>query len=233
LFEQVAPWGTALNVDGQPGAGVVEQLSLGAPMLETAGLTTCHCDCMQVATMSQLCTGLDPYSHSRPSVMHGPPLTSAPTEGHDGLSPLSPPLLPLLLLPPLLLPLPLPLLLLPLPLLLAPLELLPPPLVPPPLVLPPLLAPLLPLVAPLLAPPPLPLPPPPPSVSPVEKVAPPHAIGSPKRGNPMSATPAIDHLMAKGGAKAVPFASPPGKPQQGLCVRAPSVPSTTGRSQVG
>lgn len=169
-----------MNVAGQPTAGPVEQFGLAPTMFEVAGPTICHTDCVQVATMSQLCTGLDPYSHCNPSVEHAAPEAGV-CEGHDGTSPLSPPLLELLLPEPLL---PAPPLLEPVPLLL-------------PLLALPLLAPPLPLAAPLLVPPaPLLLLPTPPSVSPVEKVAPPQATGSPKSGTTNTISLAA-HLMAR------------------------------------
>jgi hypothetical protein len=123
------------------------------------GFWICQRNCEQTATVSQLCTGLEPNSHSSVSCEQGlPGAGTVAGQGETGplstqlsLHPPSPLLLPLL---PLALPLAPPL---PLPL------------------------PLLPLVAPLLLPLPPPLPAPllpPPSSSALVNTAPPHASGS-------------------------------------------------------
>jgi len=150
------------------------------------GEATVQRNLVHVATESQLCTGLIPYSHSRPFDVHAESAAGC-AEGHTGAGPPSlqlthPPLLLLvvpLLVPPLALPAPLLIPLLPLlavPLLPPPL----PPLLPPPLVVP-LLLPL--PEAPDPLPPPDPVPPllavppspPPPSPLMAENEAPPHA----------------------------------------------------------
>jgi hypothetical protein len=181
-----APPSTATsNVAGQ----FVER---GAPQSVPPAAATCQSIVeSHVATMSQLWTGLAPYSHARPTVLHGDPCPGPGTGGHTGAGPPSlqvaqPPLL-LLLVVPLLLPLLLlapllPLLVMPLlaPLLPLPLLLLVPPLLPVPLLLPlpEPLAPPEPLPL-LLAPPPSPPPPPPPSSPMDENEAPPHAMANP------------------------------------------------------
>jgi hypothetical protein len=127
------------------------------------GFWICQRNCEQTATVSQLCTGLEPNSHSSVSCEQGlPGAGTVAGQGETGplstqlsLHPPSPLLLPLL---PLALPLAPPL---PLPL------------------------PLLPLVAPLLLPLPPPLPAPllpPPSSSALVNTAPPHASGSTPSG---------------------------------------------------
>jgi hypothetical protein len=151
------------------------------------GEATVQRNLVHVATVSQLCTGLVPYSHSRPFDVHAESAAGC-AEWHTGAGPPSlqlthPPLLLLvvpLLVPPLALPAPL---LVPLlPLLAVPLLPLLPPLLPPPLVVP------LPLPeAPDPLPPPDPVPlllavppsPPPPSPLMAENEAPPHATARP------------------------------------------------------
>jgi hypothetical protein len=157
--------GTAAKVAGHIGPTPAPQFA------DALGLWICQTDWMQVATLSQLCTGFLPYSQARLFGTHACP-AAGNWFGHGDGGPLSthPAPHPPLPLPPLLPPFP--------PLLLAPL--LPPLLLAPPLL--PLLPPFPPLLlAPLLPPfPPLLLPPcPPSSPGPVVNVAPPQATVSP------------------------------------------------------